>query len=96
MGVILGITSSEVRLKICVITVGIKKYNSIIKKEKKKKPDKIEFFGAKTTLNKIEVLISKTLVDSFIRHEEFISINNVLKEHDEIKENSNKKEICLM
>ena len=35
-----GITSSPVRLKICVTAAGIKKYNSIIKK-KKKKHDKI-------------------------------------------------------
>ena len=32
----IGITSSAVRLKICVITAGIKKYKSIIKKKKKK------------------------------------------------------------
>ena len=31
-----GITSSAVRLKICVTAAGIKKYNSIIKKKKKK------------------------------------------------------------
>ena len=31
-----GITSSAVRLKICAITAGIKKYKSIIKKKKKK------------------------------------------------------------
>ena len=36
----IGITSSTIGLKICVITVGIKKYQSIIKK-KKKKHDKI-------------------------------------------------------
>ena len=30
-----GITSSSVRINICTIIVGIKKYNSIIKKKKK-------------------------------------------------------------
>ena len=33
-GIHIGITSSEIELKICVITAGIKKYKSIIKKEK--------------------------------------------------------------
>ena len=72
--------------KICAITAGIKKYKWKIKKEKKKH-DKI-VLPAKSKLNSIEVLISKTLIDSNISHEEFISIGNVLKE--EIK-NSNKK-----
>ena len=35
-GIHIGITSSEIELKICLITAGIKKYKSIIKKEKKK------------------------------------------------------------
>ena len=35
---------------------------------------------AKSKLNSIEVLISKTLIDSDISYDEFISINNVLKE----------------
>ena len=34
-GIPIGITSSAIKLKICVITSGIKKYKSIIKKEKK-------------------------------------------------------------
>ena len=55
------ITSSLVGLKICVITVRIKKYKSIIVK-KRKKHDQIVFL-AKVKLNKIEVLISKTLSD---------------------------------
>ena len=39
-GTLIGITSSAVGLKICVSTAGIKRYESIIKK-KKKKHDKI-------------------------------------------------------
>ena len=39
-----------------------------------------------TRLNSIEVLISKALIDSYISHKEFISLNNVLKVYDEIKE----------
>ena len=45
---------SAVRLKICSITVGIKKYKSIIKK--KKKHDKIVLL-AKTKLHSTEVLL---------------------------------------
>ena len=40
LGIPIGITSTTIGLKICVITAGIKKYKSIIKK-KKKKHDKI-------------------------------------------------------
>ena len=40
---------------------------------------------AKTKLNSIEILISKTLIDSYISHGETISINNVLQEYDEKK-----------
>ena len=32
------------------------------------------------------MLISEALIDLYISHDEFISINNVLKEYDEIKE----------
>ena len=70
-----GITSSAVGLEICAITAGIKKYKSIIK-EKKKKHDKIVLLG-KTKLNTLEVPISKTLIDSYISHDEFASVNNV-------------------
>ena len=77
---------------ICVIIAGIKKYKPINKK-KKKKHDKIVLL-AKSKLNGIEVLIYKTLIDSNISQDEFISINNALKEFYDIKEeikNSNNK-----
>ena len=92
VGIPIGITSSAIGLKICAITAGIKKYKSIIKK-KKKKHDKIVLL-AKSKLNSIEVLISKTLIDSNISHDEFVLINNLLKEYDDMKEeikNSNDK-----
>ena len=57
IGIPIGITSSAVGLKICLITAGIKKYKSIIKK-KKKKHDKIILL-AKAKLNSIGVLIYK-------------------------------------
>ena len=37
-------------------------------------------------LNTIEVLISMALIDSYISHDEFVSIINVLGEYNEIKE----------
>ena len=84
VGIPIGITKSAIGSKICAITAGIKKYKSIIKK-KKKKHDKIVLL-AKSKLNSIEVLISKALIDSNISHDEFVLINNVLKEYDDMKE----------
>ena len=51
-------------------------------------------FLAETKLNEIEVSISKALTDSNISHNEFVSINDVLKEYEGMKEkvkNPNKK-----
>ena len=84
IGLLIGITSSAIGLKICAITAGIKKFKSIIKK-KKKKHEKIVSL-AKPKLNRIEVLISKSLIDSNISLDEFASISNVLKEYEEIKQ----------
>ena len=77
VGIPIGIAISLIGLKICVITAGIKKYKSKIKK-KKKKHDKIVLL-AKSKLNSIKVLISKALIDWNISHDEFGLINNVLK-----------------
>ena len=77
VGIPVGIASSAVTIKISVITAGIKKYKSLIKKKKKKR-DKIVLL-TKTKLNTIEVLISKALIDSNISHDEIVSVNNVLK-----------------
>ena len=84
LGIPLGITSSAIGLKICAIVAGIKKYKSIIKK-KKKKLDKIVLL-AKAKLNSIEVVISKALIDSDISRGDFVLINNVLEESDDMKE----------
>ena len=84
VGIPIAITSSAVGLKICVITAAIKKQKPIIKK-KKNKPDKIVLLE-KSKLNSTEFLISKALVDSLVIHDEFVMINNVLKEYVEMKE----------
>ena len=84
IGIPVGITSSTIGLKTCLITTGVKKYKSTIKK-KKKKHAKIVLL-AKSKLNIIEDLISKDLIDSGICYNGFVLINNVLKEYDEMKE----------
>ena len=84
LGVPVGITSSAMGFKICAITAGIKKCKSIIKK-KKKKHDEIVLL-AKSKLNNTEVIISKTLINSNISHDEFVLINIFPKEYDNMKE----------
>ena len=71
-----GITSSAVGLKLCAITAGIKKHKLIIKK-KERKTWKI---CVVEKLNTIEVFISKVLINSYVNHNEFVSVNNVLRE----------------
>ena len=70
-GIHIGITISEIELKICVITEGFKTHKLIIKK-KQKKHDKIVLL-AKSKLNSVEVLTSNALID------EFALKNDVLK-----------------
>ena len=84
VGIPIGIASSTIGLKICVITIGIKKYKLIIKK-KRKKHDKI-VLSRKSKLNSIEVLISQALIDLSISHNEFVLINNVLQDFYHMKE----------
>ena len=39
----------------------------------------------KDKLNTIEVLASKALIDSYVSHDEFVPVNNVLREYKEMK-----------
>ena len=57
-------------------------------KKNKNKHDKIVLL-AKSELNKIEVSFSKALIGSNISHDQFILINNVLKEYSKMKEEIN-------
>ena len=54
---------------------------------------------AKSQLNRMEVLISKALIDSNISNDEFVLINNFPKEFcdakEEIKNSSNKQKFKL-
>ena len=80
----MGIPSSAAIIEICVITAGIKKYKSFVKKNKKNKHNKIVLLE-KDKLNITEALISKVLIDSYISHDEFVSVKNALKEYNEMK-----------
>ena len=40
----------------------------------------------KGKLHTIELLSSKTLLDSYISYDEFVSVNNVLREYNEMKD----------
>ena len=71
-------------LKTCAITAEIKTYKSIIQK-KKKKHEKIILL-AKSKLDSVVVLIYNALIYWVISHDEFILINNVLKEYIKLKE----------
>ena len=65
------ITSYAIGLKICAIAARVKRYTSIIKKNKNKR-DRIVLL-AKSKLNSIEDLISKALLYSNISHDEFVA-----------------------
>ena len=69
VGISIGISTSTIGVKICVITAGIKKYESINKKKRKKYDETVLL--AKSKLNSIEILIYKALIDSNISHDEF-------------------------
>ena len=59
-------------------------YKSTIK-EKTKKYDKTVLL-AKAKLETIEIFISEALIDSYINRDEFVSVNNVLRGYNEMKE----------
>ena len=49
---------------------------------------------ANTKLNTKQVWISKALIDSYIIHDEFVLLNSLLKEYDDLKDgikNPNKR-----
>ena len=91
--VLASVASCAVGLNICAITAEIKKYRSITKK-KKKKHDKIVLLG-KSKLNSIEIQISKALIDWYISHDEFVSVNNVLREYNKMKEETENPETSV-
>ena len=49
----------------------------------------------KAKLNTIEVLTSKSLIESDINHDQFVSVNDVLSEYNEMKEEIKNSENLL-
>ena len=41
---------------------------------------------AKTKLNTIKVFVSEILIDSYVNHDEFVLVNDMLRGYDEMKE----------
>ena len=80
LGITTGIMSSAIGFRNCAISAGLKKYKSIINK-KKKKHDKIGLL-----VNYHRSLFSKALNDSYISHDDFVSVNNVSKGYGDMKE----------
>ena len=76
LGIPIGITSSAIGLE-TLLTAVIKK---------KKKHDKMVLFAK---ANNIKVLISKFLIDFYVSQNEFVLVNNAIKEYDNIKEEIN-------
>ena len=85
IGAPVGIASASFTL-IFSLTTGIVKKLLNITRNKKKKHDKILML-AKSKLNSIETLISQTLIDLDINHEEFIRILKEKDNYEKMKEN---------
>ena len=49
----------------------------------------------KTKLDTTEVLTSMSLINSYISHNELVSVNNVLREYNEMKEKTKNPEISV-
>ena len=84
VGISILIMSPAIALKFFAIIARVKKYKSIIKKKKTKHHKTVSL--EKSKRHSIEVLISKALIDSVISDDEFVSINIILKEFDNLKE----------
>lgn len=50
----------------------------------------------KTKLSTIEILISKVLIDSYVNHGKFVSVTNLLREHNEMKEKKKNPENAVV
>ena len=50
---------------------------------------------SKTKLNTIKVQISKVLINSYINHDEFVSVYNMLSEYNKLKEGNKNPETSV-
>ena len=82
------------RYKNLKITAGIKNL-SVSYQEKKKKHEKIVLL-VKKEINTIKIIISKVLVDSYISYDKFVSVNNVSREYNEMKQEMKNSEIYIL
>ena len=62
---------------------------------KKKKHDKIVLLG-RTKLDVTEVLVSKALTDSYISHDKFVLVNDVLGEYHEMRNEIKNSETSVL
>ena len=76
-----GIASSAVGN--CASTAWIKKHKPIVTNQEKKRGRIVLL--VKTKSNSVEVLISKALINSYTMHDEFVSVKNVLREYNEMR-----------
>ena len=63
----------------------VTKEDKLFIKKKRKKHDKI-VLTAKIKLRTVKFFIFEALTNLYANHDEFVSINNVLREYNEIKE----------
>ena len=56
-------------------------------KNKKKNHDKIVLLG-KDKINTFEIIIFKSLINSYVSHNEFVLVNNVLREFNEMEKDT--------
>ena len=66
------------------ISIGIKNYAIGLKNCFRKKYGNIALL-AKTKLSPIDVLLARALIDSYIGCDEFVLLNNALREYDNMK-----------
>ena len=85
LGAPVGIASASLTLMFS-LTIGIVKKLLNITRSKKKKQDKVLML-AKSKLNSIQTLLSQTLIDMDINHEEFVTILQEKYKYEKMKEN---------
>ena len=91
VGIAIWVMSSTIGLKTCATAAGTKKPKSKIKRKEKEHDKKVLL--AKSKSNSIEILIFKSLIEFIISHDEFVLINNALKEYDDKKEDVKSKDL---
>ena len=87
-----GIACFSVGLKTCAITAAMKTYKSIINIKERSMLNSVVL---ETNLNTLEVFNSIALMSPYTNYWEFFSVNNVLREYNEMKEEIKNSENAL-